>query len=211
MSATNRGEPRHDRDFYQTPQWLIDAIVPKIVRRPTLTDAVPFLRILDPGCGDGRIGNTLKVFAISLGWQVELVMYDIEPQGAGVKKDFFEVEPDPTFDIVAGNPPFTLAQRFVDHGRKFLNPHTSSALTYLLRINFLGAQSRASWHREWKPSAIYISPRRPSFKQGGKSKTDATEYAWIQYDTDRGDYLTNLQFLETEYTGRRKKADANAL
>jgi hypothetical protein len=55
-------------------------------------------------------------------------------------------------------------------------------VAFLLRLNFLGSQRRAAFHRSF-PSDVYVLPRRPSFTGGG---TDATEYCWMVWGAERG-------------------------
>ena len=86
------------------------------------------------------------------------------------------------YDIVLTNPPYSLAQEFVDHAMKFRRTELS-LVAMLLRINFLGSKKRAKWLRENTPT-VAVSPRRPQFckNKHGKKGTDATEYAWFLWD-----------------------------
>jgi hypothetical protein len=62
-----------------------------------------------------------------------------------------------------------------------MDPDCGTA-AFLLRLNWLGGQARAAWHRA-NPCDVYVLPRRPSFTGKG---TDATEYAWMVWGTGRG-------------------------
>jgi hypothetical protein len=166
MSATNRGAERAILDDYPTPDWLIEAIIPKVQElKPR--------RILEPACGRKKaIVNILRR-------DVPKALVDyfdiVSPWG----KDFLATEPEPIYDIIITNPPFVLAQQFIEHALKWRR-NDKSAVIILLRINFLGARKRGEWLREHTPS-VYVSPRRPGFtlNQYGKPGTDATEYAWM--------------------------------
>lgn len=74
------------------------------------------------------------------------------------------------FSLVISNPPYSEAERFVEHALKI-----GTTVCFLLRLNWLASKKRAPFHRA-HPSDVYVLPRRPSFTGGG---TDATEYAWF--------------------------------
>lgn len=78
------------------------------------------------------------------------------------------------FDIIIGNPPFSMWQRFVTRSLLLLAP--DGYLAQLLNMHAYGSEERREWWRERKPRAQRILSPRPSFTGG---PTDATEYAWI--------------------------------
>lgn len=174
MSATGRGAKRAERDLYGTPLWLIDAIVPHVLPKEWPHDRK--FCVLEPSCGDGRIVEAL--LAAECPATLGVVAADIAPSYApAFRANFLDLNPQPLYDLVITNPPYSHAKEFVDQGKLFLRPE--GRLVLLLRINFLGSQKRANWWRKNKPTGIYMTPRRPSFTGG--SKTDATEYAWFQW------------------------------
>ncbi len=182
MSATNRGAKRAARDFYPTPQWLIDAFLWEyMLLRAGLLDSV-----LEPACGDGRILRAArKVWpdATTVGIDIAPGIIDDDVMTG----DFLSMEPVVTFDLVVTNPPFSLAREFVDHAMKFTRP--GGAVAMLFGLNFLGSQARGPWMRKLNPS-VWVTPRRPDFTgEGG----DANEYGWFVFD-GRGE----LHWLETE-------------
>lgn len=77
---------------------------------------------------------------------------------------------DLPFDLVIANPPYSDAERFVEHALTI-----GRTCCFLLRLNWLASKKRAAFHRA-HPSDVFVLPRRPSFTNGG---TDATEYAWF--------------------------------
>lgn len=192
MSATNRGEIRSENDYYPTPDWLIRPILPYVM--PGGGVPVPEggreFNILEPSCGSGAIVEELEAYPTRVPVCIDCL--DIAPRGFDCRQaDFLAEDPEPIFDLVITNPPYSAAQEFIDHSRKFLRSQ-DSVLCFLLRLNFLGSQKRASWWREHGPSGLYVTPRRPSFRKGG---TDATEYAWFIWD---GRPALPIEFLETE-------------
>lgn len=187
MSATNRGTARAKNDFYETPDWLTRAILPYLIpalpRCPTM---------LEPGFGKGAIARVVEEVCPNC----DITGIDIEKMTNRNKViiadyltyDFSGMAP---YDLILGNPPYNLAQQFVDKSLEVGN-----VVALLLRINFLGGQKRAGWMRSLVPS-VYVTPRRPAFSlnKNGKPGTDATEYAWFVWGlADQG----TLHILETE-------------
>lgn len=177
MSATGRGAERVENDFYETPAWLTRAILPEIKQ---LHGDRPLF--LEPACGQGAIVRELAAFFPQSG----ICANDLT---MGV--DFLKIEPrgPKPFDVIITNPPYSLAQEFIEQALKWRRSELS-LVVMLLRLNFLGSQKRAAWLRQHTPS-VYVSPRRPSFTGKG---TDATEYAWFIW----GPQDPTVKILETE-------------
>jgi len=189
MSSTNRGVERELDDVYRTPEWLTKEILPTVVCPLSERHAYD---ILDPGCGNGRIGTLALEYARTITKRATLDLTDITDQGCGARiGNFLEMDFARKYDLIIGNPPYVLAQEFVDTARPLLRGKYSK-LVLMLRINFLGSQKRAAWHRKWMPS-IYVTPKRPRFNEG--KRTDSCEYAWIVWDNNR----PTVHILETEY------------
>jgi hypothetical protein len=173
LSATNRGSSRNPQDFYETPRWLTEAIIPHL--RPYAPQ-----RILEPAAGHGAIVRLLE----SAFPEAEIDTGDVS-----TGQDFL-VHPYPAdYDLIMTNPPYSLALDFIQRALD-LRRTEQSVVGMLLRVNFAGGQARAPFFRRNKPS-IYITPRRPDFTGGGG---DATEYAWFVWDGRQH----NVEWLDTE-------------
>lgn len=183
MSATGRSNVRRADDFYSTPEWCTRAILTK------LRYVSPGYAI-DPCCGDGAILNEVakfpprgpndpspKLFGIELDTDRALRSCGRYQVRIG---DALGAERWPSANLLITNPPYSLAEQFIRRAAVEL-PNAERA--FLLRLDFLGAQKRAQFHRS-NPSDVYVLPRRPSFTENGK--TDATEYAWFVWGPDRG-------------------------
>jgi hypothetical protein len=157
MSSTNRGSVRPESDYYGTPEGAF---------RPLL-HLLPHDRVYwDPACGDWRLIRWME--------DAGLTAYgsDIEPKEMGTHTIDFLTD-DTRREIIITNPPFSLAQEFVQHAMD----HAPEVLM-LLRLNFLGSIKRREWLRTHEPSALFVVTPRPSFTGGG---TDSCEYAWFYW------------------------------
>ena len=186
MSATNRGSQRHKDDYYATPPWCVKSLLPVLGSNPNRT-------VLEPCAGTGSISHTLLNEGFVAPSHLTQVELDVDraklcPQPCEVG-DFLNLDIDKFrgVDVVITNPPYALAQEFID-----VCLTLETEVIMLLRLNFLGSQKRAQWHRN-NPSDVYVLPKRPSFTGGG---TDATEYAWFVWGPGRGNYYTVLEICD---------------
>jgi len=188
MSATGRnleGNERRELDFYETEGWVTRSILEAVDVSGS---------VLDAGCGTGAIlREVIKRNAqkISVARGVEL-----DPVRAAKAKetatpnvwcgDFLTMGPAETpWDVVIANPPYALAQEFVDHARVL-----GTLVIFLLRLNFLGSAAKFA---KYMPD-VYVLPKRPSFT--GDGRTDATEYAWFVWGRDRGTWGADRNPIE---------------
>jgi hypothetical protein len=170
MSATNRGAQRHPDDFYATPAWAVDLAI-KLIPEGT--------SILEPAAGEGAIVEGLlrsgvpseRIRAFELDW--ERARSCASRTGVATACVDFLANDWSGVDVIVMNPPYALAMDFILHSMKCVGGR--GHVIALLRLNFLGAQKRAGFHRQ-HGSDVSVLPRRPSFTGSG---TDATEYAWF--------------------------------
>lgn len=189
MSATGRSNVRRAQDYYATPGWVTRAI------RPHLP---PARYVLDPCCGDGAI---LREF----GPHTDLMPrygIDIEhrpgtnPIAFTLADALDERTAWPSADLIITSPPYRLAEEFLARALRERQKTTGVVCAFLLRLNFLGSQRRAEFHRR-SPADVFVLPRRPSFTGGG---TDATEYAWFLWGHPLGG--GHWRMLEVDDSGR---------
>jgi len=191
MSARGRtrkqAQAENPHEFYRTPAWAIDAILP-VLGTPRTT--------VDLGCGDGAIGTALRrawgegctIDAFELDPKRALAATHAKlPSGVAAYDDVFEddlLQIDPADytgnDLVISNPPFSLAEPFVRVALQLARP--GGLVAFLLRLGWLAGQKRAAFHRE-HPCDVHVLPRRPSFT--GRS-TDSADYAWLVWGLGRG-------------------------
>lgn len=162
-SCTNRGAVRSTADFYATPETAFKPLIPLLDGR---------LAHHDPASGDGRLVRWMAEAGFACSGS------DLRADGwplGGV--DF--LTDDDEHDVIITNPPFSLAQEFVDQGLG-----RSRELWLLLRLNFLGAQCRRDWWSDGRaPNALFVLSDRPKFAKNanGKLGSDGCEYAWFYW------------------------------
>lgn len=177
MSATGRGKERRVNDFYETPAWP--------VRRYLDARALvwPGDRWIEPSAGRGAIIRAVD------GWTdaqcVERVKWsaiELDPKFMDLintprKLCMSFLAPELTaerkFDLCMGNPPYKLAQEFIEKGLT-----VARKVAYLLRLNFLESGKRFKFFKS-NPCDVFVLPNRPSFYQDGH--TDATAYGWFEF------------------------------
>ena len=169
MSATNRGAKRVDKDVYNTPSWATELIVREIAWGDSAI-------VLEPCAGQGAIAEVLVRCNVGA---VETADIDASaPFGNG--EDFLTTEYDVKYDFILTNPPFSLAQEFIEKSLRIAN-----CVIMLLPLGFYGAESRHEWWAAHEPTAQFVLSKRPMFgkNKDGKWGSDSETYAWLVWDS----------------------------
>ena len=72
---------------------------------------------------------------------------------------------DKKYDIIIGNPPFSLAKEFVEKSLDLLNEN--GVLIFLLRTAFLESKKRFEFWQSNPVTGLYVLSKRPSFLSKG--------------------------------------------
>lgn len=174
-----RPDGRHPDDFYATPRWCVESML--------RSDAAPVGVgvIIEPSCGDGAMLDVLRErlpFHAIVGFDINRArVTEARRRGHSVEvADWLEasdIGDEPAW--VVGNPPYSLAQEFVEHSLALAPP--GSRVTFLFRLAFLSSQARAHLYAG---SAGFrhlgVLGRRPSFTPGGG--TDSSDYGWFTWE-----------------------------
>lgn len=186
---------RNPYDFYATPSALCDAALAEI------NTPYPPKNILDAGAGAGAWGAAARrrwPTAHIVGVELRDV---VNPHGAVYDEwhsgvNFLQWRsPQRAYDVIMMNPPFSLAQAFIEHAhtlRQF-----NGTIAALLRMSFLGSEGRVAFWQRHPPLRLCPIVPRPSFTDDGNS--DSSEYAfyiwrsgnatrpfkWIRWDKPR--------------------------
>ena len=179
MSATNRGTKRRESDFYATPLKTVYSLL------SNYSEIYSEDLILEPSAGNGNIIEALR----SVGYDNYIEAVEIRPEEFGNLYpiasavsccDYLTEFTGEGYDVIIGNPPYSLAQEFIDKSLGILRP--GGRLIFLLRTSFLESQKRFSWWQDKLPNKLYVLNERPSFTGKG---TDASSYSWFIWEKSR--------------------------
>lgn len=178
MSATNRGAERKAYDFYATPtdvvlNFLEKQNISKLKGNGgnirTFSSNGNIIKALNTYCKDKRIE------ACEIRQEEEMGLKEISNEV--IIGDFLELDIDKKYDVIIGNPPYSLAKEFVEKSLNCLKD--DGVLIFLLRTAFLESKSRYEFWQKNPLSGLYTLSKRPSFTGKG---TDATSYSWFVWD-----------------------------
>lgn len=187
MSATGRQDCRRLFDDYPTPGWCVDRLLDRL--------PLPGGKWLEPGAGRGWIisavnewraahslpAPTWDAIEINPAFRPELAALDCRKLVFG---DFLDIGSaiDADYDVIIGNPPFSLAEPFICEARR-----RARIVVLFLRLNFLGSEGRQGLLEADHPD-LYVLPNRPAActvirrNEAGKIKktsSDSCEYGWF--------------------------------
>lgn len=175
MPSAPKQAPRREADFYATPSWVTKSLL------KSYTLVLP-AKIVECCAGDGAISNEIiKEYGL-LPDYIDLIQYELRPEeernlsefGEVNIGDFLEVNViDKDVNYVITNPPFSLAQEFIEH---CLYLYPNAELIFLLPLSFLGSNKRHNFWKSVPLNGIKILSHRPSFTNDGK--TDSSVYGW---------------------------------
>jgi hypothetical protein len=151
---------RNKDDLYETPYSMTRDLLDSEEFDYTKT-------VLEPATGRGAISTILSDRFVSV------VSYDKE-------KNFFKESR--LFDYVITNPPYNLADEFVEKARQV----SCIKFAMLLRINFLSGEKRLSDNRYRNLRRVYVYSRMPDLRapirQDGKYPTGGIVYTWMVWE-----------------------------
>lgn len=143
---------RSPKDYYPTPWEAIEPLIPEL-------QPLKHKMFWEPACGDRRLVRWLKGKGFSI-------------RGNDLNFGYDFLQDLQKHQAIITNPPFSLAQQFVEHALNL-----SSTVIMLLPLGFLASQRRRAMFKANPIHSLYILAKRPSFTFDGK--TDSMDYAWF--------------------------------
>lgn len=149
---------RDQRDFYPTPPECLSAALAEF---PYDLEGKS---VWEPAAGAGALIAPLEATGAHV---LASDLHQSEPLPHLTKQiiygvDFLQMHPDPDgqplFDLIVTNPPYMLAQEFIEHALTW-----SQTTMMLLRLSMLGSKRRYQMWRANPPAAIMPLVPRPQF------------------------------------------------
>lgn len=161
VSQRESGYERKERDLYETPAWVTEAL------RPHLYGGI--FHVWEPACGSGKMVRALEAFGLTVNGT------DIE---TGV--DFLECDAsfDDGYEAIVTNPPYALAQEFIEHA---LKQHVS-VVAMLLRTDYDHAKSRQHLFQDQRFAKKVVLTKRIKWFEDSKGQP-SFNHAWFIWET----------------------------
>jgi hypothetical protein len=170
-----RHESKDSLDNFPTPPWATRALlehgIPNIHNFSEQT-------CLEPACGQGYMAKALSEYF------GKVTASDIEDYGYGQLSDFLKTSySDKSYDWIITNPPFKLAERFIEHAL----PIARKGVAMITRTVFLESIGRHERIFSINPPTVFsqFSERVPMVKgRLDRKASTATGYAWLIWEKD---------------------------
>jgi hypothetical protein len=184
MSQRDSGYARRERDFYETPAWVTEALCNDLVRSGWALGCV-----WEPAAGNGKMLDVLKRYADP----GRAVGTDINPLRPDIGKGDFLAADFPShhdgyrgFGGIVTNPPYDLATEFVERALRLFEGAPLGKIAMLMRTDFDHAKSRAHIFRDCPAfqKKLVLTRRIVWFEPepGSKGKSPSFNHAWFIWD-----------------------------
>lgn len=174
LSGTSTTRDRVENDYYATPKESVESLLNN--------EQVNGL-VLEPCVGGGHVADVLKKVA------KRVDCLDIVDRGyeGTVEFDFLKIVPTPKYDWIITNPPYKLAQEFIEQSLKSVKEDGKVAM--FLKIQFLEGNKRNIFFQETPPKTVYVfSKRQNPMRNGdpldekGKPWSSTMCFAWFVWE-----------------------------
>jgi hypothetical protein len=191
--------PSKPRDEYLTPRSLVKAAIQKLKERYPFFEP---LTCLEPGCGwAAHLDYSLDTFS-SIIYTVGVDIYEqpIAPEHEFVHADFLAWETDQRFDLIVTNPPFSLAEQFIQKSISLLS-HGGIALFFERYAFFTSKTRRYGLWMDVNLREVWVCVARPAMI--GQQTTDSCEYGYFMFDASLAHGQILLDWLDWEKNSPR--------
>jgi len=158
MSQRDTGYERKERDLYETPAWVTEALLPHLPECRT---------IWEPAAGSGKMSRVPEGFAGTV------ISSDIAEGQDFLAADGFDG------DAIITNPPYELAPKFIERALFLTAPDGLVAM--LLRTDFDHAKSRQHLFQHPAFSKKLVLTRRIKWFEDSKGQP-SFNHAWFVWD-----------------------------
>jgi hypothetical protein len=161
MSQRDSGYARKERDEYNTPFWVAEALLPHIPPPPC--------KILEPACGEGNIVRVLADAG-----------YNVHASDLIDGENFLECETTHGADGIITNPPYTDVDKFIQRAIDVMMPR-NGFVCMLLSQDFSCAKSRRHLFADCPIFAkkVELTKRIVWFERpDGKRAAPSENHAW---------------------------------
>lgn len=186
MSQRDSGYERKDRDLYETPEWVTEALCEHLYK-----DGWALGSVWEPAAGSGKMLDVLKRYAdpgCAIGSDIEPLREDI--RRADFLSSDWPVYRGPfgqtVFGAIVTNPPYDLAQAFIERSLRMFEGKQTTKVAMLLRTDFDHAKSRSHLFRDCPAfeTKLVLTRRIVWFEPepGSKGKSPSFNHAWYIWD-----------------------------
>lgn len=159
--GANSAYGRNASDFYPTPPEVTQALVDFLGLRPETM-------IWEPAAGEGHMARVLA------GNGYIVTATDIK---TGV--DFMTSEIETPWEWIMTNPPFSLAEGFIQRCAGYKKP-----FALLLKVHFWNAKRRLTLFRSCPPAYVLPLTWRPVFLPEERGKSPLMDFMWCVWDEE---------------------------
>ena len=167
LAGGNPENGRVDNDYYATN--------PKAVEMLLTNYAFHAATILEPCVGGGHIANAINDFFTNTRVITGLDLVDRGYPNT-IVQDFLTWETDKKFEGIITNPPFSLAQEFIEKGMELLTDDGQMAM--FLKIQFLEGAKRKELFEKYPPKYVYVFRNRMATWNNGNETDPNTGKRW---------------------------------
>jgi hypothetical protein len=163
MSQRESGYERKERDLYETPAWVTDAVIPHLPAGEW--------GIWEPAAGSGKMVKALCLRG-----------YSVTGTDIDEGKDFLLSEKPSHVYAIVTNPPYALADEFIDHALNLTRPQGYGFVAMLLRTDFDHAKTRRPYFADHPAfSKKVVLTRRIQWFEDSKG-SPSFNHAWFIWD-----------------------------
>jgi len=160
MSQRESGYARKERDLYETPAWVTEALLPHLPRPPS--------HVLEPASGAGKMAEVLRAAGLS-----------VTASDLADGHDFLAMT-ETLADAIITNPPYTEATAFIEHALDLTKG--AGMVAMLLRTDFDHARTRQHLFAQCGAFAKKVVLTRRIIWFDGPKAAPSFNHAWYLWD-----------------------------